>query len=109
MTTMKLVAGARATTTHNLILRNGPGTTRKWLATIQKDVMVRALGEPANGWVEVEVSGWVSSAQPGKVFSEAHEKSSVKAIRSAELWEWKTFTGHASTRYLKVIDGPTNG
>lgn len=106
---MKLVAGAWAVATNNLILRNGPGTTHKWLATIQKDVLVQALTGPVNGWVKVEFSGWVSPDYPGKVFSEDHKKSSVKAMRSGESWQRQTFTGYVSTKYLKVIDGPIDG
>lgn len=106
MTAMKLVAGAWAAATNNLVLRDGPGTANKWLATIQKDVLVQALADPVSGWVKVQVSGWVSDAHPGKVFSEAHEKSSLQAVRSAASWERKTFDGFVSTKYLKVIDGP---
>lgn len=106
MTAMKLVASAWARTTNNLILRGGPGTAHKWLATIQKDVLVQALADPSNGWVNVQVSGCLSDTHPGKVFSEPHEGSSLQAVRSAASWERKMFTGWVSTRYLQVIDGP---
>lgn len=109
MATMKLIAGAWVATTRNLILRGGPGTKYKWLATIKKDVLAQALADAVGGWVKVKVTGWVSAAYPTKVFSEDHEKSSVKADRSASTWERKEFIGFVSTEYLKVIDGPTDG
>lgn len=109
MTAMKMVASAWARTTNNLILRDGPGTAHKRLATIQKDVLVQALSDPVGGWVKVKVGGWVSPSYPGKVFSEDHEGSSLQAVRSAVSWERKQFTGYVSTKYLKVIDGPTDG
>lgn len=103
---MRLVLGSQATTTVNLILRDGPGTTHKRVITILKDGIVRAVADPLKEWVEVEVDGWVTPSDMKHVYSDDHLKSNVKAMRAPAVWERKTFHGWVSTRYLQVIDGP---
>lgn len=103
---MKLVLGSQATTTVNLILRDGPGTTHKRVITIMKHSIVRAITNPLNEWIKVEVDGWVTPGDTKHVYSDDHLKSNVKAMRAPAVWERKTFSGWVSARYLQVIDGP---
>ena len=104
---MKLAQGALAsvnTGDKNLILRNGPATQHKWLATRRSNVLVRMLADPADGWVQVEINGHTLDGKT--IYSEPDEKSSIEATRSVAQWQEITLTGYVSARYLKVIDGP---
>jgi hypothetical protein len=104
---MRLAQGALAsvnTGEKNLILRNGPGTQHKWLATIRSDVLVRLLADPVNGWAQVEINGHTLDGKT--IYSEPDERSSIEATRGAAQWQQITLTGYVSVRYLKVVDGP---
>ena len=104
---MRLAHGALAsvnTGEKNLILRNGPGTQHKWLATIRSDVMVRLLADPAGGWAKVEINGHTLDGRT--IYSDPDERSSIEATRGRSAWQQIALTGYVSIRYLVVIDGP---
>lgn len=104
---MKLVKGGLARIVNtNLSLRSGPGTGYKRLAILQRDVLVRFLENPANGWVKVEVNGWAKANDPSKVYSEPDDRSSVEATRGPVEWQVVVLTGYVSAAYLEVVDGP---
>ena len=104
---MKLVYNAQARTTSNLNLRKGPGAGFVVVATLIKDVLVRAVANPKNGWCEVEVTG---NIRDGKTLrTEPDDRSSIQATRDTgtpSSWKHDTWRGFVNTTYLTVIDGP---
>lgn len=101
-----LVAGALLRATANVNLRNGTAVAAKRLATVQADVLMRALGPVVNGWVEVEVEAYRHSDYPDRLFSEPDQRSSVEARRGAVAWEPETLRGYVSAQFVVVVDGP---
>jgi len=104
MTLSIIVPGALLRATVNVNLRDWEAVTAKRLATVQANVLMRALGPVVNGWVKVEVSAYRHDDYPDRLFSEPDQRSSVEARRGG--WEPETLTGYVSARFVVVVDGP---
>jgi hypothetical protein len=100
---VKIVPGSVLRTTTGLNMRATPGGAI--VATLVKDALVEALGNPVDGWLRVCARGHTLDGKT--LYTDPDQLAAVKlTVRGAADWRFVEVQGCAAVAHLEVVDGP---